>query len=147
MRSINVFKRLPFNWRTPLGYLVAIFAQSAGTYAAIISGVTSIAFFICSCWLFVCIAKDITTDLPLLDCSKKSKPDDPTMKQRFCTIIQMYSDARQLSKSLNRQVLYHFYFIHFTIWLFIVLSTNIMRSTSTSLPHSFGGQFWQSVQP
>lgn len=101
MRSVNVFDRLPFNWKTPVGYLVAIFTQSAGTYAAIISGVTSMAFLISSCWLFVCIAKDITTDLPLLDCSEKSTRHDPTMKRRFCSIIQMYADARQLSKTLN----------------------------------------------
>lgn len=86
------------------------------------------AFILCSCFLFICIAKDITNDLPLLDCKKPSKSDDRKMKQRFCDTIQMYSDAKQLSKTFGRERGIDSKFDYYLIGSL----TNLMQSISIS---------------
>lgn len=89
--------RLPFNWRTPLGYLVALFAQFTGSFAVLFSALTVFSFLVGSCWLFYTISRDINQDLKCLKCKKSSDGNDRSLKIHFYHIVQVYLDAKQLS--------------------------------------------------
>lgn len=85
--------RVPFDWRTPFGYLLLILIYEVGCFGICFSCATSISFIIGSPWLFVVIAKDITADLKHLDTN-----DQQQIHARLRNIIHHFSDLKELSR-------------------------------------------------
>lgn len=92
--------RLPFDWHTPFGYFVAAFIQ---IIAAICTNVFLIGVacpFLGACWLIISFSKDITNDLAHLKVRKLSNEKHrEKLKQDFCRVFKLHSDAMQLSVS------------------------------------------------
>lgn len=91
--------RLPFNWKTPIGYFVALATEYAYCYCTLMGFSPIFGFFLGSAWLASTFAKDITNDvIELSSISKTSrKKNGKELKKRFWYIIRFYSDAKQLS--------------------------------------------------
>lgn len=89
--------RLPFNWKTPGGYFIALCAECIAVFVELFSSSTMLCFSVGSCWLFITIVRDITNDLTYLNCNKISASNIQTKKVQFYHIIEFYSDAKQLS--------------------------------------------------
>lgn len=89
---------LPFDWRTPLGYIVAWSCQTAAGLS-ICAGVIVFGLMFASSWIFVIIADDITQELATFndDVKKpiKKLKDLVEIKQQFCDVIQIYADAKE----------------------------------------------------
>lgn len=83
----NISSRLPFDLNSPL--------QCATAFSALFCAAQIICLLIGTCWLLIAIVKDIKSDLRKIDQSHL------VTYQGFCNIIQMYSDARELSANLN----------------------------------------------
>lgn len=97
------FFRVPFDWRNPIGYLIVVCILLAGTYATFICVMPIVVFLIGCCWLFIAFVKDISNDLPLLNEFKTC--DRQIQQQRieaFCNIIELFSDAKQLSRKTHK---------------------------------------------
>lgn len=93
----NVLERWPFDWKTPSGYLVAWIGQCAGVGTIITIPITFFNTVFGSKWLFMVIAEDITSDLTAFnnDVDKMQTISHRAESiQRFCTIIQLYTDAK-----------------------------------------------------
>lgn len=88
---------LPFDWQTPCGYLIALGTQFASAFGVLFSATTVLGFLVGSCWIFVKIVDDITTDLKHLNENVSSDRTMRIMKMRLHDIIEIYSDAKQLS--------------------------------------------------
>lgn len=95
--NLRVLFRLPFNWRTPVGYMVALLGQWAAAVCTLFGGTTAISFLVGSCWLFITILDDITNDLNKLNGRNRKK------LQHFREIIVCYADVKQLSH-LNHDI-------------------------------------------
>lgn len=85
----------PFDWKTPVGYLVAWFSQFTAFCAAFSISIPNISFFFGSCWLFIFVADDITKDLSTFNAGKVKNGNRVVKLKRFCDIIQVYTDAKQ----------------------------------------------------
>lgn len=91
-------KRWPFDWKTPFGYSLAWVAQSAGLASIMITVTLIIGIIFGSCWLFVAIAEDITNDMTAFNRiveTLKYKNDCAELIDRFCDVIQIYTEAKQ----------------------------------------------------
>ena len=89
--------RVPFDWKTPFGYLLVWFAESVESSAVMTTGTAMFGFIYGSSWLFICMAKDITNDMAEFNDIVKTQEnvDRAELMERFCKIIQLYSDAKQ----------------------------------------------------
>lgn len=101
--------RWPFDWKTPLGYLIAWLIQSV---ACAIGAITTTVFFYLifgSCWLFIYIAEDTTKDLAAFnsDITSNAWKKRPESMKSFCEIVQLYTDAKQ----------YGFIYVPISIWI------------------------------
>lgn len=95
---VGYFCRLPFNWRTPLGYIITLAAEYTSINSAVFGFTPIISFFIGSGWFAIWIVKDITNDLSALKVKKaSSNKQKRELKEKFCYIVRFYSDARELS--------------------------------------------------
>lgn len=92
---ISFWFRLPFDWKTPLGYSAAGFLQFAAGSATFLIAIPNVSFFCSSCWLFIFVADDITNDLMAFNRVKAKKENLVPKLKRFCEIIQIHSDAKQ----------------------------------------------------
>ena len=103
---VNIFDslRLPYNWKTPFGYLITLAAESASTHSALFCTSPIVSFFGGWAWLAICSLKDISNDLPELIVGKGTHGRRKEMKKRFCSIILFYSDAKQLSEALKSPI-------------------------------------------
>lgn len=93
-----MWNRVPFNFKTPSGYLVASVAQLTGVMAQASFYLQFLSFAFGSCWLFIFIAKDITTDLTAFNTAVAAKTSDGNsaeLTKRFCDVVQIYTDAKQ----------------------------------------------------
>lgn len=92
---------LPFNAKTPFGYLIALAAETATTFVTVFSFVPIISFFVGSAWLAITFIEEITNDLTELNlitkASHQNNNNNNELKERFCYIIRFYSDTKQLS--------------------------------------------------
>lgn len=94
----SLFKkiRLPFDWKTPFGFTVALLSQIVGGCATFSILLPAFSFMIGSCVLFIFVADDITKDLAVFNSGKVAKKNRVPRLKRFCAIIEIHSDARQL---------------------------------------------------
>lgn len=90
------FIRFPFDWRTVIGYLIALLSQCAALLSILISFIPIICILIGSCWLSIVFVKDLINELAHLN-TAKSKRNHPEIRAHFCQIVQSYADAKQLS--------------------------------------------------
>lgn len=92
--------RLPFNWKTPLGYSIAFTIEGIVICGQVFSFVPLLSFFIGTCWLMLAFARDLTNQLTHLKYHGQTSRSHGQLKIKFNEILQMYSEARQLSISL-----------------------------------------------
>lgn len=92
---------MPFDWRTPFGYLLSWIFECAQTYSTLLCCVPNIGVTIGICWLLISILKDITSELHALKIDRQSQSSRIKLKRRFCKILHHYSVLPQLSKKLH----------------------------------------------
>lgn len=92
---ISFDQRFPFNWKTPLGYLVGWLAESAGFYNLALMVVLLVNSVISTCWFFIFMTDDITNDLEAFNNDVKTKQNRDDQINRFASIVQFYSEAKE----------------------------------------------------
>lgn len=89
---------LPFEWKTPFGYLLAWFNTFFGALTGILSAPPFYNSIFASSWLFVIIADDdLKEELAAFNNDVKTSKgsDRAEIRQRFYSIIQSYWDAKE----------------------------------------------------
>lgn len=97
-------KRLPFNCKTPFGFILYTVFASAGTLCILFNLIQTTCFFIGSCWLYICLAKNLRNDLSLLNVHRKAKERNKKIKECFCQIVQNFADVKELSGKLSKTI-------------------------------------------
>lgn len=111
-----MFTRLPFDWRTPLGYLIAFFFIYASAIVGFMCIIPTICLAISSCWLACSFIDDIATDLKEMNALMKQSSSPSSSASNQMEINQLLRSAmfdvssiKELSeifsytyKSLNR---------------------------------------------
>lgn len=87
--------RMPFDWKTPLGYPLAWIFQLAGGCSTFSMAILFVGFMVGSCWLFTFVADDITEDLKAFNSAEATNENRVEKLKRFYDIIEIYSDAKQ----------------------------------------------------
>lgn len=90
--------RVPFNWRTPIGYLVYVVFYIATGLSLTLSATATLSFCIGSFLLLISFVEDATNDLARLNVDEKSKSYDIDVKIHFHTAVHAYSDLQELSE-------------------------------------------------
>ena len=96
-----LFWRLPFNWKTPLGYLIALLIQCIETTCDDFSGLPVACFLFQSCQLFEAFVEDIARDVSLLDiefCSSEANRHQAT--ENFVNVLRNFTTVKQLSDAM-----------------------------------------------
>lgn len=91
--------RLPFNWKTPLGYLAVLFCESVLAFYTIMFVAAIGCLLIGSCWIVILLIEDITSDLsPLTRDDETSDRTGTNLTVQVYNIVQFHSDVKQLSE-------------------------------------------------
>lgn len=95
--STLIERRYPFDWKTPVGYLVAWLAQHVSVLSM---GFVNIQFpnlVIGSCWFFMFVAKDIADDVSAFNLVVKIRSNENRTKltKRFFDIVRIHLDAKR----------------------------------------------------
>lgn len=86
----------PFNQKTPIGYLISLAIEFTTVACSQIWFIPTAAFFIGLCWFSIAFANDVRSDLNFLNIGGTSHQRQAQLMKRFCGIVQLYADARQL---------------------------------------------------
>lgn len=93
--------RWPFDWKAPIGYLVAWLGEAVGFFSFGLAGVPFYAYLFGSGWLFAFMAKDMRKDLKSfnINIAKATENNDDEhhvgLTKQFCSIIQIYINAKE----------------------------------------------------
>lgn len=100
------FPRLPFDWKTPLGYLIAVTFLCVTAYCVFFSAVPILGIAIGSSILANTAIDVATSDVnQLKEMTDQSHLSHIDMLKRFCSIIEDISDIKELSqKAINLKV-------------------------------------------
>lgn len=98
--------RMPFSWKTPVGFVVTMLLEAVIDVIAIVIYVPNGAYFIGTCWLFSCILNDSPTlsrkpSSTITIAGTSNAVDDTELKRSFCKMVQFYSDVKEFSSILN----------------------------------------------
>lgn len=97
------FSRMPFDWRTPFGYFWYLAFYGFGMVCVVLTAMPTMCLLVGCCWLFSAFAKDITNDLYFLNMSLRpnsQRNDRLEFRRDFCQLVQLHSDAKELSAKL-----------------------------------------------
>lgn len=100
---MNRHFRMPFDWRTPLGYLIVLALESFVVSSIGFTNMPLICFIVGSCWLINSLVKDIANDLIDFNVSKKNEVRMKA-KENLCHIVQNFADIKQLSENSNMRI-------------------------------------------
>lgn len=89
--------RFPFNWKTPLGYLVAWIIFILAEVCTLILFSLFLCFYVGFCWLIISFVKDIINELDVLTQATDGQQSDRKISETFNEIVDLYSNVRQLS--------------------------------------------------
>lgn len=94
--------RLSLTWKSPFGYLLTWFIESAAVFCALLPILPMICLSIGLGWLFMAILNEITNDLSVFKVSKVStfKRRRHEFKMHLYKIIQLHSYLKELSFKL-----------------------------------------------
>lgn len=125
--------------------MLLMFFQTLWYFCIVLAAMVTIGFFIGSCWLFVSFAKDITSDLDLLNIAGKSNRSRLKIRERFCNIVQVHSNVKELSVKLLISFntflnCWNLFFLWFQTNLDVLTILTPFMSLK-SLVHSFGQLF------
>lgn len=100
----SIFDRLPFNWKTPFGYLTLFLLTFFPLYSMTLCLIPIVCFASGSYYLISSFIRDITeNDFPVLSENISSGNHMETTKQ-FCRFMQNFSEIKQLSYELAAHV-------------------------------------------
>ena len=91
---------LPFDWKTPFGYLVIWLAEFIGVFVVYLIVTPFFCLIFASSSFFLMIIDDMTHDLAAFvdnDVKTSDEYDCDDMAQHFRDIVQLYSDEKQLN--------------------------------------------------
>lgn len=96
---VSLFTRLPFNWKQPIGYAIALSMQCIEVYYSVMAGVILGSYAIGSCFLLKSFVNDITNDILLfnLEAAVSDHNYELTAK-RFIHFVQEFSNVKELSQ-------------------------------------------------
>lgn len=89
---------LPFDWKAPVGYLVAWFFEVVATCGVNIALTMTYCLIFASAWLFITItAEDLSQKLTIFNIDVKSsrRQNHDELKESFCDIIWTYSSTKE----------------------------------------------------
>lgn len=90
-------ERLPFDWHTPWGYLIAIGLESIITFCLNLYIACVVALTL-GCFLFaISTTKDINSNLRSLNKQAKIGQSEADIYEEFTEIISLHSEQKQLS--------------------------------------------------
>lgn len=91
------FVRLPFDWRTPSLYLIALSIEFATGFWALRVTDFLLNVILGSCDMIKAIATDLKEDLKIMKTKFKADRDSLQLKQAICQFVDLHSVANQLS--------------------------------------------------
>lgn len=97
-------RRLPINWKTPLGYLICWGAESVTAILILFCTTPCICFLNGTSWLFISFVQDIANDLEQLNGDQFSNRCDQVTTEYFRSITKSYTHVKQLSGSWCRSL-------------------------------------------
>lgn len=89
---------MPFNWKTPFGYLIANFIETLAFYTTVLICVPLVCSLIGPSSFFKAIATDVSNEVHLLDVDDKTNQSDRKNKENFFNAVQLFADAKELSE-------------------------------------------------
>lgn len=89
--------RFPFNWKTPIGYILALASEMIAAFWTQLVLVPNGCFLIGSCWFVVAFVDDIVNDVSVLNRYGKWMGNAWKLEQQLYFIVQNIVDVQQLS--------------------------------------------------
>lgn len=88
--------RLPFDWKNPFGYLVAISMESVGVYYILYSTSCVMGLSVGLSYILISFVKDIKEDLLQFegDASMKEKEKAKLLPKKLIEFLENYTEAR-----------------------------------------------------
>lgn len=135
--------RLPFNWRTPFGYFIALLAQCFAAISTLFCGTSTVCFLIGSCWLIGSFLKDLRNDV-LIHLNRvekmRSQRNAAKLVEHFHDIIQDHSDVKRFVSEFKS--IYEFIILGTFIWSLVtvcctllVFSRQLVEYSNSSIPN------------
>lgn len=130
----------PFNWRTPIGYLIALLSQCGSSFVTLYNICPIICFLVGTCWALIGCCVDISNELPHLNTIEAPRGKGCSeLKARICSVARMLAGVKQFSDS-NR-VTHHFHMLDFLPHFFSALSTSLTSSMNSIVWSIFPGVY------
>lgn len=96
INHVFLFTRLPFNWKTPFGYLIALMMQAVASYFTLLSTASTLCLLVGLCLLFIAFVEDLANDLNALSITEIPNKKHEKLMEDFHNSMQHYSQVKEL---------------------------------------------------
>ncbi|XP_055306350.1 odorant receptor 94a-like [Sitodiplosis mosellana] len=115
---------LPFDWRTPIGYLIAYLGQFGTFFGILTLCCPAVCLYVGFCWLSMSFVRDIEQELSQLN-ESNNKESLSHFHQRLKKIIQFHTDAKELV--YNFADIYKFPITPYYLWSVSTICSSLLR--------------------
>lgn len=99
LSNFNSIERLPFDWKTPKGYVISFIFQFILTINLLYSVLCLTILAIGTCLILISLAKDIQCYLNLIKMNARDKRNRRKISKKFTHFIRFHSNSKQLSNN------------------------------------------------
>lgn len=118
--------RLPFNWKSPSGYFIALLLQSTEIFCMTYADIPVFWFLFQSCQLFEAFVEDISNAVLHLDMdkSKSAKETQIQPTEQFINLLRNFSTIKQFVNKFND--CYEYIVTSISLWANLTICSTLL---------------------
>lgn len=128
---------MPFNEKTPFGFLLATIFRSIQVFFSTSLAIFVLIFLLESCWLFISFADELKNNLHKLNVARRSEGNHSQVKQHLCNIVEVYSDVSDLIYDFN--VIHEYIICVIFLWTKLSIASVMLAFLSDIVSINFHG--------
>lgn len=88
-------QRIPFNWKNPIGYVIAFFIQSGSHYFVLQAVIVNLCYFMGVCEFLMAFTKDMEAELVAINECNKTENCEKEVEKRLGDFIKLHSETKE----------------------------------------------------
>ncbi|XP_055322149.1 putative odorant receptor 85d isoform X2 [Sitodiplosis mosellana] len=114
----------PFDWRTPIGYLIIFTFECSAAYYTTHMAACCIGILVASCCIIFTFCNEINSEIHALDESNKAEEYSVEPKKRVADMVEFHATAKQLVFDMDD--IYAFIVIGYFLWSLSTICCNLL---------------------
>lgn len=93
--GIFVHQRIPFDWKNPIGYIIAFVIQSGSHYFVLQAVIVNLCYFMGVCEFLMAFTRDMDAELVAINECNKTENSEKEVDKRLGDFVKLHGETKE----------------------------------------------------